>query len=493
MSSFIQEKIGGALQNNTAQREVYRILESLKKDILILNIQTPLSGNLDLSILHTQGYQQLHTICFSKGELTSIRNIPPTISTLKCSDNLLIELNDLPASIRHLECNYNYLTKFDFSNTPYMEEMYCNGNKITEFLNISKTSKSLTALYCDKNKLKSIDLQGLDNLRTLHISDNPLIIVDNLPENVVDFVSNNNHIASVIHHSKGGTREGENDIDEEEENENQQVKQKDIRKKINYLEALDKYFKLKNKYEEKVKKMKKNVFYKSLTKKEGKKQVLKIKPECIYCKRPVGTIFSVSKTHYHAVCGNRKDPCSLNIQLFRGDFQFNEYFLYLFKETLEEDKQTIIVQKMDTLFNYISERQSSELFKKNIENYNNDSSIYNERLKHHNDIYHNSDTKELIDRKMERIVETQEKMDEMIKDYASSKNTETLKTAINMYVYDLKPEIENVRRLKYKITEVEQEVVKTDVNLNILYQNVISLSDIEYTYGEPPKVLHFIH
>ena len=46
---------------------------------------------------------------------------------------------------------------------------------------------------------------------------------------------------------------------------------------------------------------------------------------------------------------------------------------------------------MDTLFNYLSESQSSELFKKNLENYNSDSDIFLERLNYHNELLLNSE------------------------------------------------------------------------------------------------------
>ena len=70
--------------------------------------------------------------------------------------------------------------------------------------------------------------------------------------------------------------------------------------------------------------------------------------------RKYKTIFSTNATNYIAVCGDTKSPCELKIKLFRGDFDLNEKYLYYFKQQLEDDKQIIISQKMDTLFNYLS-------------------------------------------------------------------------------------------------------------------------------------------
>lgn len=472
--SLIQREREKIIQtNNTAQQEFSDIIKNLKTTIRELTIQSELHGSLDLSILTENNFENINTIHFGRGELTSITNIPSTVSKFICSGNLLVEFTDLPASLVYLDFNDNHLTTFDFTKTPRLEELHCERNKITELNAIPST---IISLYCDQNKLTHIDLKGLKNLKTLHISNNPLIVVENLPETIHDFVSENNHITNITN---------ERDELSDEENEivpNTKNSMKDISKKINYLEALDKYFKLKKKYEEKLLKAKKSAFKLADTKKQGIKQSSKIKIKCIYCKRQVGTIFSSSMNNYTAVCGDTKNPCELKIKLFRGDFSLCEQYLYYFKQQLEDDKQIIITQKMDTLFNYLSEQQSSELFKQNLENYNDDSNVYLERLNYHNELYHNEHKKELISRKNTVIYEIQDKINAMLSEYSVSKNREILKTAINIYVFDLKPEIENLRRLKYDVMEVEND---------ILYQNVIFPSKIEYTYGEPPSVIQF--
>jgi uncharacterized protein YbaR (Trm112 family) len=477
--SFIQEQRENVIKtNNTAQQEFDNILLELRTTIIELNIQSELHGDLELSILTENNYQQINTIYFGRGELTSIRNIPSTVSKLICSGNLLIDFIDLPASLVYLDFDNNHLTKFDFTKIPRLEELHCIDNKITEFINIPT---SIISLYCDQNKLKHLDLKGLKNLRTLHISNNPLIIIENLPETIHDFVSENNHISQITNERQRILEDDEDDDTDEDQIANKN-KAKDISKKLKYLDALDKYFKIKNKYDEKLLKFKKAAFKTENNKKQGMKQSAKIKIACIHCKRPVGTIFSTNATNYIAVCGDTKSPCELKIKLFRGDFNLNEQYLYYFKQQLEDDKQIIITQKMDTLFNYLSENQSSELFKKNLENYNSDSNIFLERLNYHNELYHSEHRKELINRKNNIIYEIQEKINVMLKENLNTGNTEIIKTAMNIYVNDLKPEIENLRRLKYDVMEVEDD---------ILYQNIAFPSKIEYTYGEQPSVIQF--
>ena len=58
--------------------------------------------------------------------------------------------------------------------------------------------------------------------------------------------------------------------------------------------ALNEYYKLKSKYENEIMKSKKIIMNdSSLSSKEKRQKYLQLKPKCINCKRPGGTIFSV--------------------------------------------------------------------------------------------------------------------------------------------------------------------------------------------------------
>jgi hypothetical protein len=91
-------------------------------------------------------------------------------------------------------------------------------------------------------------------------------------------------------------------------------------------EALNEYFKLKNKYETQIMANKKKIINKNfLSKREKKEEYKKLKPKCINCKRPGGTLFtsiyipetdtSESYRELSAVCGIISDPCNLNITI----------------------------------------------------------------------------------------------------------------------------------------------------------------------------------
>ena len=146
---------------------------------------------------------------------------------------------------------------------------------------------------------------------------------------------------------------------------------------------------------------------------------------------------------------------------------------------------------MDTLFNYVSESTSSKLFKKKIEDFNKDSKIYKEELDRYNDLYNNAHNQELYKTKMETIYELQKNIRMLLAEYANTGDTNVLNIAVLTQKNDLIPEIENLRRLKYDIMEVNIQTNLNSPDISTLFQSEVALSRCEYLYGESPSVLKF--
>jgi len=121
--------------------------------------------------------------------------------------------------------------------------------------------------------------------------------------------------------------------------------------------------------------------------------VLSVKPQCVKCGRGVGTIFAKKNNRLTAICGDTKNPCRLDIQIFTGEYTPIQYLLYEMKDEIEDFKEAIIRQKLDTLFNYIDETESVERFKKEIEGFNELNHLYKELNDKNNELYHNRDKK----------------------------------------------------------------------------------------------------
>ncbi len=466
MSLIYEQRESIIRDNNTAQHVFVDIIKDLKPDLVELIIKSPLEGDLDLSVCK---FSKIRSVIFGEGKITNLRNIPRHITKLVCAGNLLIELNDLPNSLLHLDCARNYLTTIDFKSIPNIQELHCEENKINELVMLPK---SLIALYCERNKLKHIDLKGMSNLRTLHVSNNPLIIVENLPETIHEFVSDNNPIPLI-------------------EPTKEDIPKDHIEKKINYDEALNKYFKLKTKYEMDVREKRRAAYKRGVNRKDRAIRAAAVRPKCISCKRPVGSVFSTDINGYRAICGDKDHPCKLDIKLNRGNFELSETILKTFKDALDDTKDRIIKLKMDTLFNYVSESTSSKLFKKKMEDFTKDSKIYKEELDRHNDLYNNTHTQELYKTKMETIYEMQKNIRILLAEYANTEDRNTLTIAVHTYKNDLIPEIENLRRLKNDIMEMNIEMNLNEPDISILFQSEVALSRCEYLYGESPSVVKF--
>jgi len=300
-------------ENNTGQKYVKNFLENLTRRTEVLDIREPLHGDLDFAILRNNGFMFVHTILLVEGEITSIRNVPETVHTLKCPKNLLFSIENLPSSLIHLEIPYNYLTNFDFSNTGDLQYINVSNNNI---VNLENFSPELTEIYLQQNKLTHLDLRGLPKLKSLNISNNNITIIENLPENIIDFVMENT--PSIEFRNSPIIPEINKDKTEEES----------IQQNINYVEAIHEYFRLKAQYETSVYKLKKTAYQSVKSKKEGKKRAQAVKPKCINCKRPVGTIFSTKDERCIAVCGDSVQPCKLNIELYKGTWESNQSLIY---------------------------------------------------------------------------------------------------------------------------------------------------------------------
>lgn len=352
--SMITELRESVLQNNnTAQEELNGIISRMNPNSRKIVVSNALHGELDLSILNKEGFNHIEEIDLAEGEITEIANIPDSVRILRCPNQLLINLSNLPPKLNELHCEYNYISLFDGSKLPELKKLNISHNQLE---NISNVPKHLEELYCTNNKLKIINLVGNSDLKVLHVSENPTLVIEHIPHSLIDLKSDNSPFVKRSY--EDDTHIVSRPIEK--------MNDKHTKEKINYLEALHFYMQTKKSYEEKLLKMKKDAYYSAKTKSLAKRAVSQIKPKCINCKRPVGTIFSLKNDKYTAICGdtNLSTKCNLNIELYRGYWSDETSILYLYKNEMDKSKETIIRQKLDTLFQYVDERTSSNRFKK---------------------------------------------------------------------------------------------------------------------------------
>jgi len=431
--------------NNTAQISFDNLLKEHKQHIDELHIPFELHGDLDLSILKTEKYNNLTKIVFREGELTSLKNIPGYMKVIECPHNLLKTLVDIPGSLTHLDIRENNIKVLDLQKASALVVLHCEDNGLE---NINNLPKNLEELYCEKNSLKVLDLDGVSKLRILHASSNTVLIVQNIPNSLVDYKNENNTLST-----------HDTNLSEKE------VTTKDILNKVNYTEALDNYFRIKQKYESELLKEKRKAFSKGKTKKDAMRRSQSIRPKCLNCRKSGGMSFKTTSDGYTASCGNSTDPCKFNIELTRGSYILSETYLDVMDDILNDTKQIIVKQKMDALFEYVSEDTASRAFKETMKRYEEDSKLYNEEMKNFNELYNNAKQADDIKKRQVIIYNTNQKIKMLTEEYKENGTTSILKVIVNLYQTELMPEIENLRRLKYDVMElIDDRLIQIEVH-----------------------------
>lgn len=482
---MIQEEREHIITNeNTAQQQFADYLDTLTKPIKVINMPTQLSGDIDLNVLKDKGYGVPDELIFHEGKITNIYNIPEGIMRLEVSNNLLNELINLPKSLQVLNLQQNVLDNIDISLLSDLEELNISHNKLSELKNIPN---KIRVLKCTHNKLEELDLSNLSNLRTLHISNNMITVIDNMPDTVEDLEMENT--PSIEYRNKTA-----NDLKipftEREENR---------KKKKNYLTAVNEFFKLKSKYENKLHDMRKNAYNTARTKKFARDALREglVKPQCIKCKRVGGSIFKVEKQRYSVLCGVSDSPCNLDIQIFSGDFILREDALNIFMEGINEIKVDIIRNKLDNIFGYIDDETSKRIHEEKLKEYNLNSEIYTETKNEHDDLIDNKENKKkLIEMKKElyTIIDTNK---ELIKKYKETHNKDLLKDIANSTIQDVYRIVRNIQNMEYEEMEMnyyEKGYYPEDANRKIhkLYRFPVKHEKMETNYTqEPVKVIKF--
>jgi hypothetical protein len=464
--SFIEEQRINTQENNTAQSDFLDFLDHLNPQVSDISIREPLSGDLDFSVLKECNFSNITSLQFEKGNITSLKNIPEGITKLICMDNLLVDI-DLPASIVEVNVSGNGIKHIDFKELVNLKELDIGGN---QFSTLYDLPKGLEILYCNNNQLKNIDLEWIANLKVLHCSNNPSLTIAHFPDTITDLQMENNPLLQI--------NKGDDDSDKSSDD--------NAENHADFMESLNTYFEMKTEYQRKLYEMKKQVFNKAKSKKAAKKMMAELKPKCINCNRPVGSLFSNEGRNYLARCGDAKNPCNLDIKIFAGEFGLLDHLLKSFQEDIQDKKQAIIKQKLDTLFNYIGEREAISLFKQQLEEYTEVNMFLKELVDEYTVLNFNEERKEKVQKKLEHIGTIQERFNDLIEKYNESDNRELLKDAMTVYVNDIKPEMENLQIMKYETMEINKEGSNY-----VMFQKEYRLDKLDFTFGSYPKVLKF--
>jgi hypothetical protein len=469
------EERNQANERNTAQAHIDELIfKYIRNPTTDIQLYLPIYGPADFSAL--KGTRITRISFKEKGGVTSIIGLPPSLVVLECEKQLLSELPNLPASIETVKISHNTIHSLDLERYARLKVVDATNCQMKQIVGLPNT---LEELRLNDNALRRLNLMNVPRLRLLHCQRNRILRIENIPPSLIDLkVEDGNPLVELDYDFIPSTESATKGTEPV------------------YIESLDEYFKLKSKYEESVynmrEKAKERAKKRNLGLKETRQLIQQLKPKCVNCLRPVGTVFKQKKQRYIAYCGDTDSPCTLKIELFRGGYFNREYLLYNFREHMYELKETIIQKKMDTLFGYVDEAASVNSFKELIDKYHFDSSTYKELLEDWDSIYYSDLKKELVKGKLQSISELKSAMNQQRAEYEQTGNKELIHSIMDVYNKEYLPEVHNLRRLNYEVMEMVSNYADEKYSdERALVQRIAPLHKIEYLTKEVPRVIKF--
>jgi len=454
-------------QEETAQSDFLDILEHLEPTASVIDVRIPLMGPLDCSVLSKCNFTGITAILFAPGGITSINGIPKGVTKVICGGNKLTDIPaELPDSLVELDLHENMIGEVREGTLPTgLKDINLCDNRINSLANLPK---DLEILRCENNRMKVLNLTGIVGLRILKCGSNPLLVIEGVPDTLEEFDSDTDIVVEIR-----GTDKGEHE---------------EIEQKANYNEALYTFFEMKREYENRAFLSKREIFRASKTKKEARMKIKMLKPKCSYCERPVGSIFKMEGRKFIARCGDRAHPCPFHIELFGGEYSKIEHMMGEYQRTVEFTKQSIIEDKLNVLYKYLNEKDAVDFFKDNLDYYTKQSVHLESLTNEYIDLYFNPETEEKILVKRKKIADIQDKMEELIRDYRATENPEIIKDISTIYERELIPEINNLSLIRWQTREMNENPFTGQFEL---FQLPYRMAQLEYTFGEYPRVIHY--
>jgi len=242
-----------------------------------------------------------------------------------------------------------------------------------------------------------------------------------------------------------------------------------------YQKNLDNFYKLKNKYYEKINREKQKLISNTeLSKKEKRLQFMETVNKCINCKNKGGTIFEINKDYYKITCGNTENPCSLNVYFKRQQKELLNESILEYIKIISDIKNNIIKIKLDYILGFITEEESIikfTSFKKELDdNYN----IYKIYLEDYIKITNNLENQEEISNNMSKKNDIILDIKKHIEKFKTNNNVAEITEIIEIYTTDLENILKTLRELQYR-----KYYISTEGDENRLIKETYTIKDLE--------------
>lgn len=476
----IEEKIRAIESNQSSGSQEYVDAELSRGKVhdRKLFIRKQLAGIIDLN---SSSAQIFDSVSFSEpGKITRLLNIPSGLKEFACPKQMLTAVPAGIEKVETLNLEGNYITEIDLTKYANLRVLNVKSNRLRSLKHIPE---SVEELYLDNNMIRSLDLANLPKLRVLHCINNSMVRVNNVPTTIVDFSAEHGNPRVHIDYSFELTSLSDHDSASTARRALPEVE-------AEYYGNLNEYFRLKSKYETDLRADRHGVraiaVHKLLSSAQIKNRVASVKGKCVNCRRRVGTVFKQHDMRYLAYCGDSVEPCPLKIEIYRGDYMNRMDMILYYAELVSTAKEDIIKHKMDTLFEYISDKQSATEFKPLVNNYRTFNTIYKEKVDEYENIHFSESRKELVRLKQMKLYEIESGLAELMEEYRRTHSRQVLGDFMDAMTKEYIPEKEQLRKIKYATMEIEES---PNADVATLVQSQMDFSKLDYLTGEPPRVL----
>jgi hypothetical protein len=263
-------------------------------------------------------------------------------------------------------------------------------------------------------------------------------------------------------------------------------------------EAVNEFYKMKDRYETAYKEKFVNPLLKdrNLSKKEKRMEYAKLpKAECINCKRNVGTIFSITRhdvlaRKYIIKCGDATAPCPLNINIHQGFHITYENEINNSVKDIDKVKSEIIKEKYNMMFGYVGDDSAIQTFESLNNELKQNTSLAGSIIEKNILVNDNPDRAELLKKSVDVFgKEYVLQFKHMVKQYLEEDNENVVEEAVNFYKNEMMPRIKEIQDLKYQINIVEYD---PEQMLYTLKQRKNSLYNLEYAFSNENKIVAFV-
>jgi hypothetical protein len=268
-------------------------------------------------------------------------------------------------------------------------------------------------------------------------------------------------------------------------------------------DALNEFYRLKSKYE--------TIFYdrfvkpiissKTKSKREKRVEYSKLpKPECVNCKRNVGSIFTIKNVNdefkrlFTAKCGDIVDPCPFNIIIEIADKQKLDSEIFIFNKDLNTIKTDIVKSKNDMMFGYIEQNKAIAIFNVNTEELKDKTEMAGYIINTNITINDNPKTAQILNHLETDFGENfLLPFKTMVKEHSEDiVDRSKMVEAITFYKDEMIPRIAEIQRLKYKTDFIDYKPVAETgetTDLYVLVQRKNSLASLEFNFFSEDKLI----